>query len=731
MKNSKNPGLKSDLIALGLLLGLILLFFSRLFFPEPQIFATSEIGANDIWYLNFPLKNFLNTSLKAGQLPVWDPYRNNGFPDLAEGQIGTFNWYNLLAFRFLPPIHAFNLGFIVMFFQAALGMYLFARVKKMSRGAAFLTAFIYTFSGFFITHISHFNLLQTSSFLPLIFYAVEKILVKPKLTWVLVLSILVSQQLFSGFPQMVFITLIGLTIYLGYRLATKEISWRKIWVIGASLIFALIISAAQILPTLELLPISHRSTGLNVTELLFYKFPPKHILSFLNPFAFGNPQLGTYPHFKDFDGSLFWENTGYIGILPLILAAIALMKIKKISAGFGHLLALCFMFLLIIGGAGPLYFLLTIPPFSFFRFPSRFLLIFLFTLALLAGYGLDLLTAIIRRKSPRLWLTGVVLFISVANLFYIWWFYHPTVSFRKYAAQPQVMQLLNRKELGSIYTYLKNARAWDEFFQTGSQRPERYLDLRNELAPNLNLVFELPTVDAYAASITPKRLYYYNGLLATAYHIATDSAALGQMEMKLLNLRHTTQILTPIPLTNSDLKLKGKIDLPTLDKSSLYIYQNPAALPKYYLVRKYRLSETLEDFQTQLNQTDFDLKNEVILEKPVNLPINQTQLEAKITPLKETTNEVQLEVSTNQPAILVLANSYYPGWKAFVNDKSTDVFPVNVFNQGLLIPEGQHQIKMRFQPQSVFLGLTISLMTYGLICFYLSRIMVKHQYSKK
>ncbi|KKS41366.1 MAG: hypothetical protein UV04_C0009G0008 [Candidatus Gottesmanbacteria bacterium GW2011_GWA2_42_16] len=684
MKNSKNPGLKSDLIALGLLLGLILLFFSRLFFPEPQIFATSEIGANDIWYLNFPLKNFLNTSLKAGQLPVWDPYRNNGFPDLAEGQIGTFNWYNLLAFRFLPPIHAFNLGFIVMFFQAALGMYLFARVKKMSRGAAFLTAFIYTFSGFFITHISHFNLLQTSSFLPLIFYAVEKILVKPKLTWVLVLSILVSQQLFSGFPQMVFITLIGLTIYLGYRLATKEISWRKIWVIGASLIFALIISAAQILPTLELLPISHRSTGLNVTELLFYKFPPKHILSFLNPFAFGNPQLGTYPHFKDFDGSLFWENTGYIGILPLILAAIALMKIKKISAGFGHLLALCFMFLLIIGGAGPLYFLLTIPPFSFFRFPSRFLLIFLFTLALLAGYGLDLLTAIIRRKSPRLWLTGVVLFISVANLFYIWWFYHPTVSFRKYAAQPQVMQLLNRKELGSIYTYLKNARAWDEFFQTGSQRPERYLDLRNELAPNLNLVFELPTVDAYAASITPKRLYYYN-----------------------------------------------KIDLPTLDKSSLYIYQNPAALPKYYLVRKYRLSETLEDFQTQLNQTDFDLKNEVILEKPVNLPINQTQLEAKITPLKETTNEVQLEVSTNQPAILVLANSYYPGWKAFVNDKSTDVFPVNVFNQGLLIPEGQHQIKMRFQPQSVFLGLTISLMTYGLICFYLSRIMVKHQYSKK
>ena len=143
MKNSKNPGVKADLIALGLLFGLILLFFSRLFFPEPQIFATSEIGANDIWYLNFPLKNFLNTSLKAGQLPVWDPYRNNGFPDLAEGQIGTFNWYNLLAFRFLPPIHAFNLGFIVMFFQAALGMYLFARVKKMSRGAAFLTAFIW------------------------------------------------------------------------------------------------------------------------------------------------------------------------------------------------------------------------------------------------------------------------------------------------------------------------------------------------------------------------------------------------------------------------------------------------------------------------------------------------------------------------------------------------------------------------------------------------------------
>ena len=141
-------------------------YFHRLFFPVTGIFATHEIGINDIWDLNYPFKEFLHRELTAGRMPLWNPLIGNGFPVLAEGETGTFNLYNLIAYRFLPTIIAFNLGYILTFLFSAAGMFFYVRSEKLSRPTAVYAGIIYAFGGYFITHISNFVHLQGASFLP-------------------------------------------------------------------------------------------------------------------------------------------------------------------------------------------------------------------------------------------------------------------------------------------------------------------------------------------------------------------------------------------------------------------------------------------------------------------------------------------------------------------------------------------------------------------------------------
>lgn len=719
--NVRNP----DTLAILALFIVCLLFFARLFFPIPKIFSTAEIGINDIWYLNFPLKNFLSENLKQGQLPLWDPYRNGGFPDLAEGQIGTFNLYNLVAFRFLPAIYAFNIGFIVMFFQCALGIYLFTRHKGFQPFFSFYMAFIYAFSGFFVTHISHYALLQTASFFPLLLFSADLILHRKKLVYIVFFAFILSQQLFSGFPQMLFISLIGISIYALFLLARSRIWKLQVLRLCLAILTGLILSMVQLLPSLELIPMSNRATGLDSQETLFYKFPVKHLLTFINPFAFGNPQQGTYPHFKDFEGSLFWENSGYFGIIPLILALVALMKIKKIKEWKVYVTLTGISFLLMLGGGSPFYILFTYPPFSFFRFPSRFLLIFVFGLVILSGYGFQYIYTVLIKKKKRLaaFFICLAVCLSIWDLTRIWLFYHPVVPFSEYEKIPESAKIIKKTSVGKIYTYQQNSRAWEEFFNSGSTRWDRYLELKNELAPNLNLLYRLESADAYASSLTPRRLAQYNSFLRSEYKITTSSSELKVLQKNLLDMRSTTHIISPVVLTNKSLTQIAAIGLEKFNlPASLYIYKNREAVPRYYPTNSIRNITTVEEFVSVMSSEDFKPLNEALVEKKIETISALFPLIQTTEIIKETASLTELNVETNQPALLISTRSYYPGWIAYVDDKKTEVMPVNLVNQGIIIPQGKHIVKFLFQPKLYQIGLYISLLAYLGLGFYLLSI---------
>jgi hypothetical protein len=70
--------------------------------------------------------------------------------------------------------------------------------------------------------------------------------------------------------------------------------------------------------------------------------------------------------------------------------------------------------------------------------------------------------------------------------------------------------------------------------------------------------------------------------------------------------------------------------------------------------------------------------------------------------------QVRVDVASNKKGVLVIADSWYPGWTATVDSRPADVFPVDLMFRGVEIPEGADQVDLRYEPLSVRYGLYTS-----------------------
>src|SRR5688572_29213353 len=75
-------------------------------------------------------------------------------------------------------------------------------------------------------------------------------------------------------------------------------------------------------------------------------------------------------------------------------------------------------------------------------------------------------------------------------------------------------------------------------------------------------------------------------------------------------------------------------------------------------------------------------------------------------------NVVTLAVRSGEYSFLVLSDSWYPGWKAFLDGEETSIYKTNAVSRGILIEgAGMHQVQFRFVPMSLYIGLGITIAT--------------------
>jgi hypothetical protein len=141
-----------------------------------------------------------------------------------------------------------------------------------------------------------------------------------------------------------------------------------------------------------------------------------------------------------------------------------------------------------------------------------------------------------------------------------------------------------------------------------------------------------------------------------------------------------------------------------------WLYQINSVVPRAYIVSKVGVEKEPSKILGRLSSAEFNPLKEVILEQPVSMIAKEDFLsQAEIT--RYTNHHVAIHASLDGSGVLVLADSFYPGWRVYVDGKEKKILRANFFFRGVVLPEGEHLVEFRYRPLSFIIGLTIFLMT--------------------
>ncbi|MBX3176442.1 MAG: YfhO family protein [Candidatus Hydrogenedentes bacterium] len=173
----------------------------------------------------------------------------------------------------------------------------------------------------------------------------------------------------------------------------------------------------------------------------------------------------------------------------------------------------------------------------------------------------------------------------------------------------------------------------------------------------------------------------------------------------------------------------------------LSLWKNESALPRARWVPQWRPVSGIEEAMNTLLSPDFDGASSVTVEAsgkawealrdalaPAGAPAGEGDPGASVHLRHESHETVEVRVESPRPGILVLADSYDPGWQARVNGKRAPILRVNGLFRGLYLPEGAHTVVFTYTPASVTIGLLVTgaslLITLVWGAFSLARIVI-------
>ncbi len=723
--------LKKDGIVYGLFLVITILFFM------PFLSGARIFGFRDLSLYFYPLRHLMVEMVWSGQLPLWNPYIYCGIPLFATLQAGFLYPFSIL-FYFLP----FNLGFnwfiIIHYFLAAVFTYLLMRHYGTDRLASFFSGMVFAFSGYLLS-VSNMNTsLSSVIWLPLAllfwdrFLGIgkeerekegeggdNKITSNPCSSLISLISVL-SLMFLGGEPTIFYSTFLILLIYALFMDKTSKL----LYLLALPVVVAGVL-AVQVLPLFEYITNSVRTWRTEFGFISHSSFPAREALNFVFPNFFGNFLEGTYV--KEILGNDLqtWILSPYIGVLPVFLAVIALFKRSR-KVYFFLFTALVFL-LLAFGHYTPFYKLLfySVPWLSAIRYPVKFLFFPTFAAAVLAGWGLtELAGNLKKREITAFWgikaaLSGVLL-LSVV---YFW-------QLHQLLALDLKLSEYHRFVLYKLISWDKNALFCLLLILFAAGLAMILYYRKNISGP----VFVSAIVFLVFAD-----LYYFNYRInppipADLFADRPANVAALAADRDLFRFFVDPRVFERSGTFFSDQKdilfsLRSKLSSNLTITDHLYDWYGresiePLRNTRLYWAFKYDLIEVHPDILSYSNvkyvlawQKLKDKDFEPVLDKDFYLYRNKNARArayidgGKCSIVKYEPNVVEISAESATGGRLVLADNYYPGWKAYVDGKETKIKRVYYLFRGVDILKGRHDVKFVYDPLSVKAGLVISLIS--------------------
>jgi len=220
-----------------------------------------------------------------------------------------------------------------------------------------------------------------------------------------------------------------------------------------------------------------------------------------------------------------------------------------------------------------------------------------------------------------------------------------------------------------------------------------------QLYSDVHWVYHHQSIGGYS----PAKLQVIQEIADNCLYSATDTEVpINWNILKILNVKY---IIINQQLNSSKLKFLTKQEETNMQ---LLLYEE--TLPRAYFVEKYTVISDGVKRLSMLNNPRFDPIRTAILEKtPGDIILTPDSSHVEI--IKYEPEEIVLDVYTDQPALLVLSEIYYPaGWQAVLDEtKELEIFKTNHLVRSMAIPKGKHSLKLHFRPESYYAGIKLSL----------------------
>ena len=747
------------------------LFALSILFFQKAIDDTRVLSGGDITNYLLYLRSFVAQTIKDGIIPLWNPCIFSGVPCAAGMQPAVFYPLNLAIFTLLPPHLGITWSAVIHLFLSGCFMYMFMQSLKCDWIGALSAALIFMLSGFQITHLyaGHACVFSASIWLPLILFSIEKTAQTMKFSYVLLGSLAVGIQFLSGHPQISFYTYLLSGIYAFFRLGmiiiSKEYSAtiKLLPLLGIMGILSACLACPQIFPAIELPAYSSRSEGAGYNFITFSSFPFENILSFFFPMLFGNSLDIPY-----WGRGLLHEVCGYVGIIPLILAIMAIVSKRNAHTILFSVLAIASL-LLSFGKYTVRYKLCYefIPGFDLFRVPGRAMYLWTFCLAVLAGIGSSSLMEMFKKKQAVLF---AQIFVVLGMLAMLASFFVDAETWQNliqasYGLEERIfgapdlkehlsgMLLIAKKSmfigavflmLGAMLLYIcgkgwgmawvrylipaiiladlwifcspyittvDNSRCeWDRNmvdFLKQDKEPFRIVTMTDDASLNRGMLYGIPNIGGYSPTILKRYQEFINISQNLAMETPTVVMRIAEYS-RLLDLLGAKYFIIPSqhPIFHPQFRL-------AFSDSTINIYQNKNYMKSAWIVHNFRVIHGKEAIFKALKKIVYT--DEVILEeKPTIKPVAHKGAEAYPEIIKHSPNELIMNVGLAQDGFLVLSEIFYPSWKAMVDGEEQKIYQANYILRAIELKKGAHTVRVVYDPPWLKWSLLISLIT---ICF--------------
>ncbi len=721
---------------------------------------------------NYGWKRILVDSIHQRQLPLWNPYILGGTPFLAPGQASVLYPFTLL-WLILPLAYAYGYFAALHMFLAGASAYAFLRVNGGSRTAGVLAGLTYMFSTRLVTSVLWPQMMGAIVYLPLLLLLIELIVRQSKQRWpalpALGGALVLGISVLAGHIEASVYVMAAMGLYAAGRVAAEGVrrqapggsavplspQWERLgegtWspaaaarALASSAAMVLLgvgVAAVQLLPFYEAGSLNFRSGTVTYKEVAGFALKLPQLFTFLMPDFYGNPVIHWAPYWGPKD---YVEQAAYVGVLPLLLAGATLLMLRRAGpprAEIACLWGIVAISLLLAFGT-PLYrvvfFLL--PGFNQIHSPFRWLIPYTAAMALLAGFGFDLVRE--RLGTARL-MFGAAAGAAVAGLAVWLRIVLPRVpaddrqlEMRNYAIflalvlAAALICWTGRRAFGVLAAALVAVDLGFFGIDFNTAADPGLLKTTPALVTFLQQDHGLFRVTAYGQD----KMFEANGSVPYGIQDARgyDSVIIGRYAQLngLLEPQDQLQFNRVKPLDRPEalkspllnlLNVKyvlSQLEIRDPQFEQVYagrdgrVYRNRDALPRAFVVPDVRVETSREGQLEALRSVDVS-RVAVVDRAPgsLTLPSHAAAEEGEVTSYSGR----KVTVRARGPGLLVLTDNNFPGWKATVDSQPADVVTADYSFRGVEIPAGEHEVEFVFAPMSVIVGGLVSGLSLALI----------------